>query len=158
MNEDMVKKLGNMLQTGELPNDLRDMISNYSSSKNTENSNTPKGSGNNSSNFQNMDFNSIFESIKNSSNSEQASSSSDDKNASDNSNPFANIDMATIIKLKTIIDKMNAKKDDPRSNLLLSLKPYLKPSRKEKVDQYVKIFSMTQIFDSLNFNGGENKK
>ena len=33
------------------------------------------------------------------------------------------------MKMKTIIDKMNTK-DDPRSNLLQSLKPYLKDSRK----------------------------
>ena len=56
------------------------------------------------------------------------------------------------------MDKMNQKKDDPRSNLLLSLKPYLKPSRKQKVDQYIQLFSMTEILEALNSTGGEKKQ
>ena len=94
----------------------------------------------------NDNFNSIFESIKNS------TLKNEDNN--NDSNPFSNLDMGTIFKIKSIMDKMNNPGNDPRSNLLLSLKPYLKESRKEKVDQYIKIFSMTQFFQNLN-NGGE---
>ena len=43
--------------------------------------------------------------------------------------------MNTILKMKQIMEKMNNKKDDPRANLLLSLKPYLKPSRKENCEE-----------------------
>lgn len=53
---------------------------------------------------------------------------------------------------------MNNNKDDPRANLLLSLKPYLKKDRKEKVDQYVKIFGMSKIIDVINPIGGDNTK
>jgi len=153
MNEDMIKKLENMLQNGEIPNDLKNMINNFSNSKNVNNASSPNNS--HSSN-QNMDFDSIFESIKNSTSNSESSEKTN--NSNDNSNPFSNIDISTIMKMKTIMDKMNNGASNPRSNLLLSLKPYLKPSRKEKVDQYIKIFSMTQIFDTLNSNGGENIK
>ena len=49
------------------------------------------------------------------------------------------IDINTILKMKSIMDKMGNSKNDPRANLLLSLKPYLKESRKAKVEQYIRI-------------------
>ena len=68
-----------------------------------------------------------------------------------------NIDMDTMIKMKSIIDNINKGQNDPRSNLLNSLKPYLKPSRKEKVDQYIKIFNMGKAFEMMDTFGGEKK-
>jgi len=73
------------------------------------------------------------------------------------SNNF-NIDIDTMIKMKNIIEKMNSKKDDPRSNLLLSLKPYLKESRKNKVEQYVKFLNMSSVIDLFGNNGGDEHK
>lgn len=68
---------------------------------------------------------------------------SNSNNSSNNSEPEGNgnnpsIDINTILKMKSIMDKMGNSKDDPRANLLLSLKPYLKESRKSKVEQYVR--------------------
>lgn len=74
-------------------------------------------------------------------------------NTTESTNPFSNIDMNTILKIKQIMEKMNSKKNDPRSNLLLSLKPYLKPSRKQKVDQYIQLFNMGSIMENFNSNG-----
>ena len=48
--------------------------------------------------------------------------------------------------------------EDPRANLLRSLKPYLKESRKSKVDQYIQLFNMTKVMDIFKPNGGENIK
>lgn len=98
-------------------------------------------------NFPNFeDFTSSFDNTTtNSSNTEQSS-------------PFGNIDMNTILKIKQIMEKMNKSKNDPRSNLLLSLKPYLKPSRKQKVDQYIQLFNMGSIMEDFNFMGGEKSK
>ena len=76
----------------------------------------------------------------------------------DNSNPFSNIDMNTIIKIKQIMEKLNQNKDDPKSNLLLSLKPYLRPNKRDKVDQYIQLFSMGSILENFNFMGGEQSK
>ncbi len=81
------------------------------------------------------------------------SSSTFNFNPTNNSNSNFNFDMATMLKLKTIMDSMN-KKDDPRSNLLLSLKPFLKESRRKKVDQYVNLFNMSKIMDVLKESGG----
>ena len=67
------------------------------------------------------------------------------------------IDMDTVLKMKSIIEKMNTK-DDPRSNLLQSLKPYLNDSRKSKVDQYINLMNMSKVLEVFPFMGGENKK
>lgn len=97
------------------------------------------------------EFTSSFNVTENNSNSSNASDSS-------NTNPFGNIDMNTILKIKQVMDKMNDTKNDPRSNLLLSLKPYLKPTRKEKIDQYIKLMSMGSLMENLKSPGGENVK
>lgn len=79
-------------------------------------------------------------------------------NFSDFSNMFSGIDMNTILKMKSVMEKMNQKKNDPRSNLLLSLKPYLKQSRQDKVDQYIQLFNMGSILENMNFMGGDKTK
>ena len=75
----------------------------------------------------------------------------------DNSNSTNGIDFETIMRMKTIIDKMNTK-NDPRSNLLQSLKPYLKDSRKSKVDQYIQLMNMSKVMDVFPFMGGDKAK
>lgn len=62
------------------------------------------------------------------------------------------IDFETIMKMKKVMEAMNSNKNDPRANLLLSLKPYLKESRKEKIDQYIKLFGMSKAVEMF---GGE---
>ncbi len=82
---------------------------------------------------------------------------SSDNNSSNTSSDTSNIDIDTMLKMKKVIDSMNKQQNDPRANLLRSLKPYLKQSRKEKVDQYIKLFSMGKVFEVLNPLGGEKK-
>ena len=84
-------------------------------------------------------------------------SSREEPTSGETSSDMPNFDMATMLKMKSIIDNMNKSQNDPRANLLKSLKPYLKPSRKEKVDQYIKLFSMGKAFEVLNPLGGEKK-
>jgi len=81
-------------------------------------------------------------------------------NHSSNSSQEADIpefDINMILKLKSIMDEMNHSQNDPRSNLLVSLKPYLKASRKEKVDQYIGLLRMTKVVDVINQTNGEKK-
>ena len=83
------------------------------------------------------------------------SNSSTDESTSSSSNNFTSgIDFETIMKMKSIIDKINIK-DDPRSNLLQSLKPYLKESRRSKVDQYIQLMNMSKVMEVFPFMGGE---
>lgn len=109
------------------------------------------GNSNNSDNLKNIVSNFA------SNNSNTSSSNSNENNNFDNFD-FSNIDMATIMKIKNVMSKMNTKKDDPKSNLLLSLKPYLKPSKKEKLDQYMKFMNISSVIEVFNSMGGENIK
>ena len=108
----------------------------------------------NSSSNNNEENNKDYSDNYNSQNSNPSSDSS-----SNHSNPFGSsgIDFETIMKMKSIVDKMNTK-DDPRSNLLQSLKPYLKDSRKSKVDQYIQLMNMSKVMDVFPFMGGDKKK
>lgn len=105
--------------------------------------------------------NNLFSMLNNSNSSGDTSDSSSDSSNSNNNQSnenFANgIDIETIMRMKAIIDKMNVK-DDPRANLLQSLKPYLKESRQSKVDQYIQLMNMSKVMDVFPFMGGEKKK
>lgn len=68
----------------------------------------------------------------------------------DNSTEIPEFDINTIIKIKSVIDAMNNTKNDKRTNLLLSLKPYLKDSKKEKIDQYIKFLKIANVIEMLN--------
>ena len=132
---DMMQKLSGMLAGKEVPDNIKSMLQNFTANKSSESTSSTT--------------------------SPEEAHTTDSSNESENTetnNPFGNIDIGTIMKMKSIMDKMNQKKDDPRSNLLLSLKPYLKPSRKQKVDQYIQLFSMTEILEAFNSTGGEKKQ
>ena len=104
--------------------------------------------------------NNLFNMLNNSNVSNNANSPSDSSNSNDSQsseNNTSGIDIETIMRMKTIMDKMNAK-DDPRANLLQCLKPYLKESRKSKVDQYIQLMNISKIMDVFPFMGGDKKK
>ena len=123
--------------------------------------NSLKGSNNISPDMVNNLFNMINNSEnKNNSSTTQSNNMSNTNNINNSNNSNlnnsqinSNIDFETIMKMKTIIDKMNTK-DDPRSNLLKSLKPYLKDSRRSKVDQYIQLMNMSKVMDVFPFMGG----
>lgn len=130
-NEDMsdvFNKMNNI--SPEMVNNLFNMLNN-------NNSSNPNTSSNNSA-------------------SETSYNSSDSSNYNETSFNNSGIDFETILKMKNIIDKMNTK-NDPRSNLLQSLKPYLNDSRKSKVDQYIQLMNMSKVLDVFPFLGGEQK-
>lgn len=66
-----------------------------------------------------------------------------------------NLDMDTILKLKNVMDNIN-QTNDPRANLLNSLKPYLRDSKRDKLDQYVNLLNISKIAEIMNNNKKEN--
>lgn len=126
-NEDMSElfsKFSNMINEGNIPDEMKNILSSLSNNNNQDNSNNQNENNNQASQEPSIDF-------------------------------------ETIMKMKTIMDKMKGSGNDPRANLLLSLKPYLKESRKDKIDQYIKLFSMSkvmEVFNNTNMAGGDNNK
>ncbi|MFQ8987368.1 MAG: hypothetical protein ACLR6T_01545 [Intestinibacter sp.] len=137
---DIFQKMNDMLKNNQIPEDVKNMLNQFTS-----------GSSNNSSSDA---------STKNdtSSSNEPESSTRETSSTDDNQTEIPNFDIGTMLKMKSIIDSMNKQQNDPRANLLRSLKPYLKNSRKEKVDQYIKLFSMGKVFEMINPLGGGDKK
>ena len=133
---EIFQKMNDMIKNNQLPDNIKNMMesfaSNSSSNKDVSSNNRTKvNDTSNSESFSN----------------EKSSTSSD----------FPDFDIGTMLKMKSIIDSMNKPQNDPRANLLKSLKPYLKSSRKDKVDQYIKLFSMGKVFEAMNPLGGEKK-
>lgn len=107
------------------------------------------------------DIRNIISNITGNSQNSSENQNNQDVSSSDSSNEGNSIpdfDIATIMKMKNLMDSMKSNRDDPRANLLKSLKPYLKDSRKEKVDQYIQLFGMGKVFEMLGPLGGDNRK
>lgn len=102
----------------------------------------------------------ILNSFSSSSESNSSSESSNNSNESNSSEHqrTTEFDINTILKIKTIMDSLNSNVDDPRSNLLLSLKPYLGSNKKEKIDQYIKFLHIAKVLELMNPLGGDSKK
>lgn len=82
--------------------------------------------------------------------------SNSNTSSSNNNFDFSNLDINMISKLSSAMNKMNHK-NDPRANLLQSLKPYLRDSKKEKLDQYVNLLNVTKIADILKDDTKEHR-
>ena len=156
---DMISNVKKMIDNGNLPPDIHNLINNMSSNNTSNSNNTHNNNIDLNDIMKNVppDFINNLSSMLNTNSDTNTNSNCQDNstpNNQNNQNNF-NIDINTMLKMKSIIDSMNKQQNDPRANLLRSLKPYLKPSRKEKVEQYIKIFSMGKMFEVLNPLGGE---
>ena len=61
-----------------------------------------------------------------------------------------------MMKIGSLLNNMN-NKDDPRANLIYSLKPYLRDSKKEKIDQYANLLNITKMADLFKNTNPEQK-
>ena len=159
--DDLFANVKKMVDSGNIPDDIKQMMNNLQNSSNSSN-NTSNSTGSNEN--RSPDLNNILsqvspEMLNNlsnmlNSNNQSGQNSSQDRN-NNNSGNF-NIDMNTIMKMQSIMSQMN-NKNDPRANLLYSLKPYLRDSKKEKLDQYVNLLNISKIADMMNKNNNDNK-
>lgn len=84
------------------------------------------------------------------------SSSQENNQSTENSNTnnfdFSNLDMNTVMKMSSAINKMKDSKNDPRANLLNSLKPYLRDSKKGQLDNYMNLLNVAKIAEIMKDN------
>lgn len=161
MSDDMsniINNIKNMMDNGNLPDNLQEIVNNFKSNENSSNVQNLNTNQPNLNSTTNSDTNTISpEMIQNLSNLFNFNSNDNNANSNNNSNSEPSIDINTILKMKTIIDSMN-QKNDPRANLLYSLKPYLRENKKNKLDQYVNLLKMTKIADIMKTEKKENNK
>ena len=148
---DIFNNIKSMMDNGNIPDDIQNMVNNLKNSNNDNNENNSSNSNN-----VNFDSNKISpEMISNLASLLGSNSSENNSNNNGNSQSEPSIDINTILKMKTIMESMN-QKNDPRANLLYSLKPYLRENRKNKLDQYVNLLKMTKIADVMKSEKKEN--
>ena len=152
---DMINNMKKMIDSGNLPKNMQNIINNMSNSNNKDNSI-------NTTNLNELlnnvppDLINNLSSMLNSNSGNNSNNSSNSNNNSDTSGNF-NIDMNTMLKMKSIFENMN-NKNDPRANLLYSLKPYLRDSKKNKLDQYVNFLNMAKIAEVMKKENNELKE
>lgn len=141
--DSLLENVKKMVDSGNIPNDVQQML-NGLQNKNSEKPDL--------SSILNQVSPEMLNNLGNMLNSNNQTNSQSNENA----NNF-NIDMNTIMKMKSIMDNMN-NKNDPRANLLYSLKPYLRDSKKNKLDQYVNLLNISKIAEVMNKNNDDKKK
>jgi len=138
IDENTMQNIKNMVDNGNLQDAISqispEMIQNFSKILSNQNSNNQQIPTNN----------------VNSSNSNMNTSSTT------NGFDFSGIDMNTIMKMSSVMSKMNNTQNDPRANLLNSLKPYLRDSKKGKLDNYMNLLNVTKIAEIMKDNNKEN--
>ncbi len=122
---ELFNKFNQMMENGEVPDSIKNMFNSFSNSSDSSNNE-----------------------------SHESNSSSQNSSTTSDNNSF-NFDFETFMKLQNIMNKINGEKNDPRTNLLRSLEPYLKDSRKKKIEQYINMLKMAQIIDFLSSSGGD---
>ena len=143
---DVFQKLNTILDDPNMSNNLKNILNNFSSSNNpnTEVHNL-KNESDGTYNI-NQSYTTNFHNEKN--------NTSNTESSKKNSN-IPEFDINTILKIKSIMDSLNNGENDSRSNLLLSLKPYLSEHKKDKIDQYVKFLHFAKVIEILNPMGGD---
>ena len=56
------------------------------------------------------------------------------------------LDPEMLLKLMSIFEKLNSQQNDPRCNLIRSLKPLLSPPRQKKADTAIELMKIFSIF------------
>ena len=103
-------------------------------------------------NSSNTDQTPTLDDILNNKSSNDSSSSNQNSN-----NDFQMPDMDTIMKIMKLMNSIKENDNNPSTNLLFSLKPFLRDSKKEKVDQYIKFLKISSVLNEINKSGGDFK-
>lgn len=147
---DILKNFASMMDGKDVPDNVKEMFA--SMAANGKDKDAPN-SGEASSTI-----NSSNDTSSNSSNAtSNRSSNSTSNNVSDNTSEIPNIDIDTILKMQKIMSSLNSTKNSSGANLLRALKPYLRPNRQAKVDEYINLLGIEKIIDLMN-NQNSNKK
>ena len=94
----------------------------------------------------------LFEQLLEAEGDKNKNTEASDNPQSDSSNDFfGNIDIEAIMKLGEMLQSMNA--SDKNTQLLLALKPHLRPENRQKVDNALKLMKIINILPLLKESG-----
>ena len=108
-------------------------------------------------NTNNTDFSAITDILKNVDigNLINTFSNNNNNNKNDsNSFDFSNFDPKLFGRIQKIITTMNT--NDPKRNLLISLKPFLRKSRQDKLNEYITILGIIKVLGIFDKKGSDD--
>lgn len=133
MNEENKDALNNLIHS------IQEKMGN-----NVENSDEPS----------NDNISSLLNTLNSSNKSSQQETNQNTNNATSNdNNPFGSIDPSIFAKIQQIMSALNS--NTPQKELLISLKPFLRKSRQDKMGDYLTILSIISILESLKNKGSD---
>ena len=100
--------------------------------------------------LKNVDISSILNLLNNNNNETKNNDALNNNSGFD----FGNIDPSIFLKIQKILSTVN--QNDPRKNLLLSLKPFLRKSRQDKLSEYITMLSIAKAIGIFNSKGSDN--
>lgn len=166
IDENTMQNIKNMVDNGNISEAISnispEMIQNFSKllsnqqSSNTQQNNKQENNNPYNNNQMNNDFSSHQSNINNNTNNAQYSNHNENTTNSNNNFDFSSIDMNTIMKMTSVLGKMNNNQNDPRANLLNSLKPYLRDNKKGKLDNYMNLLNVSKIAEIMKETNKEN--
>lgn len=136
-----------MVDSGNIPSEVQGLMNNL----NNGNTDSKQSLNNMLSQVSPEMLNNLSSMLQSNSNSNSNHTSS----SNENSNSNLNIDAETLMKMTSMINIMN-QKNGPGNDLLHSLKPYLRDSRKGKIDQYSNLLNLTKLADVMKKDKKEN--
>lgn len=77
----------------------------------------------------------------------QSTNNSESQQKDESGMPF---DPEMLLRLMSIIEKLNSSRNDPRCNLITALKPLLSAKRRQKADQALELLKILSIFSDDN--------
>lgn len=83
-------------------------------------------------------------------------SNSNTDTSNDSNFSFSNLDPALFSKLQKIVVSLGKK--DPKKDLLVSLKPFLRKSRQDKIGEYITILTIIRAFEAFNEKGSDENE
>lgn len=154
MSDNLAEAFNNlkkMVDSGNIPSEVQGLVNNLNTgtgdSKQALNDMLSQVSPEMLNNFSSM--------LQSNNNVKNNSNDKFNNSSSNSSNPNFNLDPQTLMKMTSIINSLN-QKDNASSNLLYSLKPYLRDSRKSKLDQYANLLNLSKIAEIMKNEKKEN--
>lgn len=152
-NSQSMENIKNLVDSGNISEAISqispEMIQNFSQMLSNQKSENQTNSNSQMSNSSNLNSN------NNTNSASQNSSQAQNNNFNFN---MDNIDINTIKNISSIMGNMNNTKNDPRANLLASLKPYLRDSKKSQLDNYMNLLNVSKIAEIMKNNNMNKEK
>ncbi len=96
-------------------------------------------------NEKNINLNEILENFQANSSNENTKNSEADT---------CQFDADTLLKIQKLLKLLKSESNSNDEQLLRSLKPYLRDSKKTKIDQYIKLLHILKLFENFQEMGG----